>query len=184
MLLGSVISQDALTSRASGRVFCDWTSTQRYSVDVQDIFRAGDRVQSGIVSASQNDAADATVFLPGIGPVHRHERDANRQLGVVQLRAPLPDCRRCADDRCQLRPIDDPFVDEDGVNPKLGLMWRPTTHTTVRAAAFRTLFGSLTTSSAESAAAPRARAARRLHAARVRWHGRRGDVRGLASITS
>ena len=42
--------------------------------------------------------------------------------------------------------VDDPFVDEDGFNPKLGIMWRPTTHTTVRAAAFRTLFGSLTTS--------------------------------------
>jgi hypothetical protein len=42
--------------------------------------------------------------------------------------------------------VEDPFADKDGLSPKLALMWRPTSRTTLRAAAFRTLFGSLTTS--------------------------------------
>jgi outer membrane receptor protein involved in Fe transport len=37
-------------------------------------------------------------------------------------------------------------VNEDAANPKVGITWRPTSRTTVRAAAFDTLFGSLTTS--------------------------------------
>jgi hypothetical protein len=42
--------------------------------------------------------------------------------------------------------IDDPIAEADGLNPKIGIMWRPTSHTTVRATALRALFGSLTTS--------------------------------------
>ena len=32
------------------------------------------------------------------------------------------------------------------MNPKLGVVWRPTAHTTIRAAAFKTLYNDLTTS--------------------------------------
>jgi outer membrane receptor protein involved in Fe transport len=42
--------------------------------------------------------------------------------------------------------IRDQVVDDDSFNPKLGLLWQPTPHTTIRAAFFESLFSSLTTS--------------------------------------
>ena len=76
--------------------------------------------------------------------------------------------------------IDNAVDDEEAANPKLGITWRPTPYTTVRAAAFETLFGSLTTSTQN--AQPRLEPVQVAGFTQLLFGGTadRGTVRGLA----
>jgi Tfp pilus assembly protein PilF len=131
VLLGSVIYQDVLSGITVPNVFAIETERQAYNVDVQHLY-AGDmlRVQSGLLAARERDQEDVT----------------NRQIGLYTYAYfdALPTVTITAG--VSFDSIDNLFNAEEATSPKIGVAWRPTPRTTVRAAAFETLFGSLTTS--------------------------------------
>ena len=145
-LLSSVIYQDALVGLATPGVVATDFDRNDYSVDVQHIYTGGVRIESGALAARQNQTIDTRFFVPAppIGPADV----TNRQFALYSYAyfEPLPSLTVTAG--VSLDHLDNKLVDmdEDALNPTVGITWRPTAHTTVRAAAFETLFGSLTTS--------------------------------------
>ncbi len=147
-LLASVIFQDAATLATGGGGFGVDIDRNGYSVDIQHLqeFSAA-RMQSGVVYANQSDDLVTRTLIPGVpAPSVTSETTDQRQVSLYSYAHFSPTPTVTLTIGASLDRVDDPLADEDGFNPKLGLMWRPTTHTTLRAAAFRTLFGSLTTS--------------------------------------
>lgn len=141
-LLVSFIHQDLQAGLADPGSFEVDTERSGYSLDVQHLRTGADsRFQSGLLYASQ-DERNTQRF----GPVSPITTDTElRQLAAYgywhrDLSQTFTLTLGASLDR-----IEDNVTD-DAVNPKLGLLWRPTSATTVRAAAFKTLFGSLTTS--------------------------------------
>jgi Tfp pilus assembly protein PilF len=142
-LLGSVIYQEGTAGYTAGGFDVD-SDRHDYGIDLGHIYRAGNvSVQSGALAAHQT-ADDGITFFAG-APVLNQER-TNRQAGLYTYAYfdPLPSLSITAG--VSLDSIENSFGDSHETNPKLGLVWRPTEQTTVRAAAFETLFGSLTTS--------------------------------------
>ena len=146
-LLGSVIYQDVLIGLTTGEVFASRLDRRAYSVDVHHIYGTGDlRIQSGALAARQDQTVNTTFSLPGVPTAAISQEQASRQLALYSYAYfdPLPSLTITAG--ASFDHIENAFADEDAANPKLGVTWRPTPHTTVRAAAFETLFGSLSTS--------------------------------------
>lgn len=153
-LLASVIYQEATTDYADGPYHFH-LDRHGYSIDVQHLRTSEHvRLQSGIVYADQDDLRTITAPVPDnpFDPFTTFSLDVftedipQRQIGLYSYAhlSPVPTLTLTIG--ASIDRIDDPIADEDGVNPKLGLIWRPTTRTTVRATALRALFGSLTTS--------------------------------------
>ncbi len=146
-LLGSLIYQDVLASVAASDAIALQTAQHAYNVDVQHIFRTeGLSIQSGALVARQNNDEDGTAFTPELGPVLITGERTNRQLGAYSYAHFNVTPTLSITAGISLDSIDSPSTDEEAANPKLGVTWRPTPYTTVRAAAFESLFGSLTTS--------------------------------------
>jgi Tfp pilus assembly protein PilF len=148
VLLGSVIVQDTASGVTDRNTFVLRTDGNAYNIDVQDIFRVGaTSIQSGFV-ASQRDGADTFSLLPpgGAATVSVAE-ETTRQLELYSYATfiPAPTLTLTAGASFDASDLD--ATEEDAINPKLGVVWRPTNHTTVRAAAFETLYNDLTTSS-------------------------------------
>ena len=139
-LLGSLIYQDGLAGVRSG-AFTIRSDLRDYQVDAQHLYDGGRlSVQSGVLAAHQSAREDRTLE-PAVS-----DELTNRQLGLYtyahfRLLPSLTLTAGVSFDR-----IDNRSREERATNPKIGLTWRPTSNTTVRAAAFETLFGSLTTS--------------------------------------
>jgi Tfp pilus assembly protein PilF len=146
-LLGSVIYQDVLASVGAADAITLQTDQRAYNVDVQHIFGTEKlSIQSGLLAARQNNDEHGMIFSPELGPVPLTEERTNRQLGLYTYAYlnVTPSLELTAG--VSFDSVDNPLTDEQAANPKLGVTWRPTPYTTVRAAAFETLFGSLTTS--------------------------------------
>ena len=143
-LLGSLIYQEGDAGFKGGDGFEVRFDLLDYSGDFQHIYDAGNiSVQSGVLAAHQTWDENVTFF--GGAPIGSVER-INRHLAAYTYAYfdPLPSLTITAG--VSLDSIENPYSDEEATNPKLGITWRPTEHTTIRAAAFETLFGSLTTS--------------------------------------
>jgi Tfp pilus assembly protein PilF len=147
-LLGSIIYQDVLTALGTPNVVENQADRRDYNVDVQHLYDGGDlRIQSGAVSARQEQTVATRSFIPGPPPFSSQEQ-AGRQLALYSYAhfEPLPSLTVTAG--ISFDHVDNSLAnaDEDAANPKLGIVWRPMPRTTVRAAAFETLYGSLSTS--------------------------------------
>jgi len=137
-LLGSIIYQDVFSDIASINGFRLFTDRQAYLVDVQHVYTASRfSIQSGAAGAHESEQQEDS-----FGATARN----NRQVGLYTYAYfdPLPTVTITAG--VSLDRIENLFANEDATSPKLGITWRPTAHTTVRAAAFESLYGSLTTS--------------------------------------
>ncbi len=132
-------------------------------------------VQSGALAARES----LTTRPASAPPESRNER-TNRQLGLYTYAYfnPVPSLTVTAG--VSFDSIDNAVADEEAANPKLGITWRPTPYTTVRAAALETLFGSLTTSTQN--AQPRLEPVQVAGFTQLLFGGTadRGTVRGLA----
>jgi Tfp pilus assembly protein PilF len=144
-LLGSVVYQDVLIGVTADDSFAARLDRRDYNVDVQHIFTGGGlRIQSGALAARQQQTT--TFSFPGDPPAFISEEQASRQLSLYSYAHFDLLSSLTVTAGVSLDHIDSAFADEDAANPKLGITWRPTPRTTVRAAAFETLFGSLSTS--------------------------------------
>ena len=148
-LLASVILQDASANARVGGVGSLATTQEAYNVDVQEVFRTRRMtVQSGLV-ASQADETTQSIFFgpPGVDAMVATADDTNRQLGVYSYVTFKPTSALSVTAGASFDELEIRATEETAVNPKLGVIWRPTSRTTIRAAAFETLYSGLTTSS-------------------------------------
>ena len=186
-VLGSLIVQNVL-SAPSRRALSLHIGEKAYSVDVQDIVR--DRATRSCKAASSLPSRTRpialTLLLPGDrpGPQRPPTRRTGSSVSTATSRSTLRR-RLTITAGASFDSIEIGSAEEDAVNPKLGIVWRPTARTTVRAAAFETLYNDSDDVAAQPAAAARARASRRLHAVHLRRPRRRGDsARASPSSTS
>lgn len=145
-LLGAVIYQDGLAALAADQ-FGIRTDRRDYYVDVQHVYRGGNvSIQSGALAARQNVDEATSAVVPGFGATLVTSERTNRQLGLYTYAYldPLPSVQITAG--VSLDSLNNTDTDEEAFNPKVGIVWRPTPRTTLRAAYFETLFASLTTS--------------------------------------
>lgn len=145
-LLASVVYQEASGGYSDvvdffGDVTVDF-ETQGYSIDVQHL-RSTERVrlQNGAAYADQDE-----IWNNVFGPDAYAENAPQQQFSVYSYAhlSPRPDL--VVTIGASLDRIENLLVDEEGFSPKLGVIWRVTPRTTIRAAALRALFSSITTS--------------------------------------
>ena len=147
LLLGSLIVQDTQTQITSRPVFATDSDQNSYTVDAQHLYSTGRvNVQSGLMLARRQTDSVTAITLPGLGTSIEERNDSSRQLGVYSYANYKPAANVTLTAGVAIDDIDGTQVSKDAVTPKLGVMWRPTRRTTVRAAAFEALLGSLTTS--------------------------------------
>jgi Tfp pilus assembly protein PilF len=147
-LLGSFIYQEVENGLTRPNIAARF-DRRDYGLDVQHIYGSGDlRIQSGALAARQDQTLDFSAIppVPGIPPITISTDQGGRQLVLYSYAHFKPLRSLTVTTGVSLDHVDNAFADEDAANPKLGITWRPTARTTVRAAAFETLFGSLTTS--------------------------------------
>jgi tetratricopeptide (TPR) repeat protein len=142
-LLASLIHQDVSSTLGQPALFELDAERAGYGTDLQYIVDAArHRLQTGLIYTAQQETIESSFgsSLPSsrtdaelrhVGAYGYWHRDVADAV-TVTLGASF--------DR-----VEDQVSDE-ALNPKLGIVWRPTAATTVRAAAFKSLFGSLTTS--------------------------------------
>ena len=127
VVLGSLIVQNVLSTAGVENAFSLHTDEEAYSVDVQDIARIGRIiVQTGLVSAEQDAAVASTVFLPDVGPVVATTDETNRQLGLYSYATFNPASTLAITAGASFDSIELGAAEEEAVNPKLGIVWRPT----------------------------------------------------------
>jgi len=142
-LLGSVIYQD-VQNGLGNEFFAVRTDREAYNVDVQHLYTTDKlSIQSGVLAARENQLDEASPPVPGFDPT---VESTSRQLGLYTYAYfdPVPTLTVTAG--ASFDSIDNPYTTEDAASPKIGVTWRATRNTTVRAAAFETLFGTLSTS--------------------------------------
>jgi tetratricopeptide (TPR) repeat protein len=139
LLLGSLIVQDTQGQLTSGGVFSFDSDQDGYTFDVQHLYSSRNAsLQSGARLARQ-ETRDASSFAGAF-------EGNSTQAGFYSYAHLRPTGRVTVTTGISLDEIDGTLVSKDSVNPKLAILWRPTRSTTIRAAAFEALFGSLTTS--------------------------------------
>ncbi|HVY66417.1 MAG TPA: FecR domain-containing protein [Gammaproteobacteria bacterium] len=147
-LLASVIHDRIATDAWTGSSFATTDAGSSSAVDLQLIHEAGPlRLLTGVAHTARDSASD-TWFVPSPGapPVVANSTDNLAQsdiYGYVFV-DPLPTLTLTAG--AAWNRIRSPLLSDQSLNPKLGVAWRPTSRTTVRAAAFRSVFSSVTTS--------------------------------------
>jgi len=147
-LLASVIAQDVAATFTSGDGFDASQKQRSYSADLQHMRTLGAfQIQSGIVVAQQDEDSETRIAFPGSFPVVVDQTGESRQVSVYSYAHFRPTATLTLSAGAAFDDVDDTFVERDAWSPKLGVIWRPTSRTTLRAASFETLFGSLTTSS-------------------------------------
>jgi Tfp pilus assembly protein PilF len=147
-LLGSIVYQDVLASLRTPNAFATQSDRRDYNIDVQHLYGGGGlRIQSGALAAQQDQIVDTRFFVPG-PPALGSQAQTGRQLALYSYAYFDPFPTLTVTTGISLDHVDNTFAgaDEDAANPKLGVDWRPTPRTTVRAAVFETLYGSLSTS--------------------------------------
>jgi tetratricopeptide (TPR) repeat protein len=151
-LLASLVAQDVEVAWTTGPGFSASLEGDGYSVDVQHIHTGKRwRVNSGLTYLSQNrfDVIQATFPLPvppfEVESVTRQRYDFEHTTGYAYGQFAIYDSLTVTLG-ASADFIRGPQTDEDRINPKIGLIWEPTDRTTLRAAAFSTLHGGLTTS--------------------------------------
>src|SRR6185503_8276307 len=116
------------------------------SLEVQHIYSLPRvKIQSGISVADLDETLEATSNVPGLGTFVVTNTAEDRQLGAYSYAHFSPTATLTVTAGIGIDKVD-AAVETDGLNPKFGLIWKPTPRTTLRAAAFETLFTSLTTS--------------------------------------
>lgn len=145
-LLGSVVYQSVVSDFDSGDISSTHADVRAYNVDVQHIFDSGVlRVQTGALAA-RGDFNFRFALDPQGGTVETNEDGRQIALYTYATFNPAPSFAVTAG--VSLDSVDNLGNEKKKqANPKLGLIWRPTPATTVRAAAFETLYDGLTTSS-------------------------------------
>ncbi len=147
-LLGALTYQDDGGDIEVGPPFEFTQQHHGYGIDLQ-LIRRLDRVrfQTGLAHTYGHESARTRITPPGVSDAFVATSDNDlEQTGLyayayVDALPSLTITAGAAWDR-----LHDVFLSEQAINPKLGISWRPTAHTTIRAAAFRSLFSSLTTS--------------------------------------
>jgi Tfp pilus assembly protein PilF len=147
-LLGSLILQDAASNALSEGIFALHTTQRGHNLDVQEVFRAAKMtLQTGLASAQSDDLAEIFVVgSPGGDAAMMSEDYTNRQLSFYSYVTFNPAPTLTMTSGASFDSIEIGPTEEDAVNPKIGVAWRPTARTTVRATAFETLYNGLTTS--------------------------------------
>lgn len=147
LLLGSLIVQDAQGLLTSGDIFSFDSDQTSYTVDAQHLYSSARvNVQSGLMLARRQTDSVRTVTFPPFGTSIEERNDSSRQLGAYSYANYKPAANVTVTAGVAIDDINGTQVSKEAVSPKLGVMWRPTRRTTVRAAAFEALLGSLTTS--------------------------------------
>jgi Tfp pilus assembly protein PilF len=146
-LLGSVIFQNVRIGYLTDAASTVRLDIDAYHVDVQHLYRTDAlSVQSGVLAAHQSEDQRTSFAFPGMDPVAVTDHQVNRQLALYTYAYVRPAPTLSLTAGVSLDELTNPLLDAHRTNPKLGLEWRPTERTRLRAAAFETLFGSLTTS--------------------------------------
>ena len=147
LLLGSLIVQDAQSQITSGDIFSLNSDQNSYTVDAQHLYSTGSvTLQSGVMLARRQTDSVRILTLPGFPTSIEVRNDSSRQLGAYSYANYRPAANVTVTAGVAIDDIDGTQVSKDAVSPKLGVMWRPTSRTTVRAAAFEALLSSLSTS--------------------------------------
>jgi Tfp pilus assembly protein PilF len=146
-LLGSIVYEDVVGGIAAASFLSIETTVRGYNVDAQHIYDSGTlRIQSGALAAHR--ALDQIeTYGPPLDTTVETGGQNHRQQALYSYAHFNPVRSLTLTAGASLDRIGASSYDEEAANPKLGLMWRPTPHTTVRAAAFKTLYDNLTTSS-------------------------------------
>jgi hypothetical protein len=148
-LLTSAIVQRSAASFFGGPFFAADTDGDAYSVDVQLIEQHGiGTFQYGLRYGAHEYEIGAQYTPPGSATTTTNVASDESQVAVYgyanftatdQLTITVGASADRLDNRAYVTP-------EEAFNPKIGLLWQPTERTTVRAAAFSTLYASLSTS--------------------------------------
>jgi Tfp pilus assembly protein PilF len=147
-LLASLIAQDVAATFRSGDGFEASQEQRSYSADLQHLRTLGAfQIQSGIAVAQQDEESQTQITFPGSFPILVDQTGESRQVSLYSYAHFNPTPGLTLSAGAAFDNIDDAFVEKDSWSPKLGVIWRATPRTTLRAASFETLFGSLTTSS-------------------------------------
>jgi TonB dependent receptor len=146
-LLASVIHTSGGTDAKIGDAFTLSDKGNTTGVDLQLLHDAGTfRLQTGFAHASGQDVTTAALVLPGSPPILSSSADHPTQTDVYGYALIDPSRAVTITAGGTWSRIAGQLLTEHTLNPKFGVTWRPSSHTTVRAAAFRSLFSSLTTS--------------------------------------
>jgi tetratricopeptide (TPR) repeat protein len=146
-LLASVIHERAAGHVTVGDTYAFSSQGSTSGIDLQLIHDAGViRLQTGVAHANRKESGETRFALPGDPPMASPTNDDLTQTDVygyvlVDPVSSVTITAGAAWDRIRTG-----LLTEHAANPKLGVTWRPTSRTTVRAAALRSLSGSLTTS--------------------------------------
>ena len=146
-LLASAIHERSGANLTGGDIFSSSSQGSTSGIDLQMIHTAGAlSFQTGLARASRRQSGETRVAFPGDPPMEFTNEDNFTQTDVYGylLIDPVPSVTITAG--AAWDSIRTEVLTEHAANPKLGVTWRPTGHTTLRAAAFRSLSGSLTTS--------------------------------------
>jgi tetratricopeptide (TPR) repeat protein len=148
--LGSLIFQNIESTAENSPLFLFENETDGYTADLQHLHR-GERwtVTSGLMHFEHDRLDDIRQLVPApAGPVavsvvDEYEQRQSVAYGYAQLALARHFTLTAGGSVDIVKSRD---LDTDRFNPKLGLVWEPTPRTTVRAAAFRTLQGPLSSS--------------------------------------
>ena len=149
-LLGSLILQDVAASGTSGGPFflAYGTRTPTTSTFRTPFASAERSCKAASYRLSRTKPGGARRFS-GLAWTQSstRSRTTNRQLGVYSYVTLNPTATLTLTAGASVDTFEIGGAEDDAISPKLGLVWRPTALTTVRAAAFETLHNDLTTSS-------------------------------------
>jgi hypothetical protein len=146
-LLVSAIYQDVSGDALRGSSISIYDTHRGYSLDTQVISRSERRqIQSGLSYARSSISTEARILVPGIADIFNDIEGHQTLLNLYSYAHLSPTARLEITVGVSADKISDALFDEQELDPKLGVSWHPTQHTTLRVGAFKSLFTSLTTS--------------------------------------
>ena len=146
-LLASVIHTSGGSDVNVGAAFALSDHSNTTGVDLQLLHDAGAfRLQTGFAHARGTDVTEASFVLPGVPPIVSRSVDDPTQMDVYGYALIDPSRSVTVTAGGTWSRINGQLLTEHALNPKFGVAWHPTERTVVRAAAFRSLSSSLTTS--------------------------------------
>ncbi|MEO8466112.1 MAG: TonB-dependent receptor, partial [Gammaproteobacteria bacterium] len=146
-LLASLTYERGRGDITAGDAFAYSNPARTSALGVQLIHQMGAvRLLTGLAQGTRQDDTETRFVFPGNPPIVSATDDRLSQTDVYAyvLVDPAPSVTITAGAAWER--ISTELLTDHATNPKLGIAWRPTSHTTVRAATFRSLSGSLTTS--------------------------------------
>ncbi len=147
ILLASVIHMSGGADANVGDTFTVSDDLNSTGVDLQLLHDAGTfKLQTGFAHARGHRVTDASFAPPGIPPIVSRSVEDPTQTDIYGYALIDPSRSVTITAGGTWSRIEGQLLTEHALNPKFGIAWHPTGHTAVRAAAFRSLFSSLTTS--------------------------------------